>query len=135
MKRYRPNQKYIAFVCSCLLVFVLASQHADAARRSRVLSIALFASGMGFQLGSTFLKASAQEHYDSYLNAAIQADIQTHKDAFRVRQNAGRIMSGVGLGCVGLAVLFSIYSQIDTPSEPSEAAERRAHCRLAITRP
>lgn len=123
MKCYNPNQKYIAFVCSCLLIFVLTSQHADAARRSRVLSIALFASGMSFQLGGTLLKASAQERYDAYLNAAIQADIQTHKDAFRVRRNAGSIMSGVGLGCVGLAVLFSVYSQLDTPSESSELAE------------
>ena len=120
MKHYNLNQKYIAFACSCLLMFVLTSQHVDAARRSRVLSIALFASGMGFQLGSTFLKASAQEHYDTYLNAAIQADIQTHKDAFRIRRNAGSIMSGVGLGCVGLAVLFSVYNQLNTPTESSE---------------
>lgn len=123
MKYYNSNQKYIAFVCSCVLIFVLASQHAVAARRSRVLSIGLFASGMSLQLGATFLKSSAQEHYDSYLNAAIQADIQTHKDAFLVRRNAGKIMSGVGLGCVGLAVLFSIYNQLDTPSESSELAE------------
>ena len=123
MKRYSRIQKSIAFIGSCLLIFVLTSPHAVAARRSRVLSIALFASGMSFQLGGTLLNASAQEHYDTYLNAAIQADIQTHKEAFRVRRNAGTIMSGVGLGCVGLAVLFSIYSQLDTPSEPSELAE------------
>ena len=123
MKHSNSNQKYIAFACSCLLVFVLTSQHAAAARRSRVLSIALFASGMSFQLGSVLLKSSAQEHYDSYLNAAIQADIQTHKDAFLVRRDASTIMSGVGLGCVGLAVLFSVYNQLDTPSEPSEFTE------------
>ena len=123
MKHYNLNQKYIAFACGCLLIFVLTGQHADAARRSRVLSIALFASGMSFQLGGTLLKASAQDHYDTYLNAAIQADIQTHKDAFRVRRNAGTIMSGVGLGCVGLAVLFSVYNQLDTPSESSEFTE------------
>ena len=123
MKQYNPTQKYIALVCSCLFMFVLTSQHVDAARRSRVLSIALFASGMGLQLGSTLLKASAHEHYDNYLNAAIQADIQSHKEAFRVRRNAGTIMSGVGFGCVGLAVLFSIYSQLDTPSESSEFME------------
>ena len=123
MKHYNLNQKYIAFACSCVLIFVLTSQHAVAARRSRVLSIGLFASGMSLQLGATFLKSSAQERYDAYLNAAIQADIQTHKDAFLVRRNAGTIMSGVGLGCVGLAVLFSIYNQLDTPSESSELAE------------
>lgn len=121
MKRYSPLQKYIAFVCSCVFIFILTSQHADAARRSRVLSIALFASGMGLQLGGTLLKSSAQEHYDTYLNAAIQADIQTHKDAYLARKNASTIASRVGFGCIGLALLFSIYSQLDTP-EPVDAS-------------
>lgn len=119
MKRYSTPQKFIAFASSCVLIFILTGQQADAARRSNVLPIALFASGMSLQFGSSFLKASSQNHYDSYLNAAIQADIQTHKDAFLARQNAGTIMSRVGLGFVGLAVLFSIYNQLDTP-EPVE---------------
>ncbi len=121
MKRYTTAQKYIAFACSCAFIFLLANGQAAAARRSRVLSIALFASGMSLQFGSSILKASAQDRYDTYLNAAIQADIQTHKDAFLIRRNASTTMSGVGLGCVGLAVLFSVYNQLDTP-EPAEDA-------------
>ena len=123
MKHHSRIQKLIALISGCLLIFVLTSQSADAARRSRVLSIALFTSGMGLYLGGTFLKSSAQARYDTYLNAAIQADIQTHKDAFLVRRNASTITSRVGLGCVGLAVLFSIYSQLDNPSESSEPVE------------
>ena len=122
MKRHRISQKYIAFASSCVLIFILTSQHADAARRSNVLPIALFASGMSLQFGSSFLKASSQNHYDTYLNAAIQADIQTHKDAFHVRRNAGTIMSRVGFGFVGLAVLFSIYNQLDTPELVEDSA-------------
>ena len=121
MKRHSSAQKYIAFVFSCAFIFILTAQHANAARRSRVLPLALFASGISLQFGSSFLKASSQNHYDTYLNAAIQADIQTHKDAFLVRRNASTIMSGVGLGFVGLAVLFSIYGQLDTP-EPVEGS-------------
>ncbi len=121
MKRYSPFEKYIAFVCSCVFIFILTSQHADAARRSRVLSIALFASGMGLQFGGNFLKASAQDRYDAYLNAAIQADIQAHKDAFLSRKNASTIVSRAGFGCIGLAVLFSIYSQLNTPELVDEA--------------
>lgn len=121
MKRYSSLEKYIAFVCGCVFIFILTSQHADAARRSRVLSIALFASGMSFQLGGTLLKSSAQEHYDTYLNAAIQADIQTHKDAYLARKSASTIVSRVGFGCIGLALLFSIYSQLDTPAPIDEA--------------
>ena len=121
MKRHSSTQKYIAFVFSCVFIFILTAQHADAARRARVLPLALFASGISLQFGSSFLKASSQNHYDTYLNAAIQADIQTHKDAFLARRNASTIMSRVGLGFVGLAVLFSIYSQLDTP-EPVEGS-------------
>ena len=126
MKHRNTAQKYIAFVCSCAFIFFLTNGQAAAARRSRVLSIALFASGMSLQFGSSILKASAQDRYDTYLNAAIQADIQTHKDAFLVRRNASTLMSGVGLGCVGLAVLFSIYNQLDTP-EPVEDAVSSLH--------
>ena len=122
MKRHNPTQKYIAFAFSCVFIFILTSQHADAARRSNVLPIALFASGMSLQFGSSFLKASAQNHYDTYLNAAIQADIQTHKDAFLARQNASTIMSRVGFGFVGLAVLFSIYNQLDMPELIEDSA-------------
>lgn len=126
MKYHSTSQKYIALACSCAFIFLLTNGQAAAARRSRVLSIALFASGMSLQFGSSILKASAQDRYDTYLNAAIQADIQTHKDAFLVRRNASTIMSGVGLGCVGLAVLFSIYNQLDIP-EPAEDAVSTAH--------
>ena len=126
MKYHSTSQKYIALACSCAFIFLLANGQAAAARRSRVLSIALFASGMSLQFGSSILKASAQDQYDTYLNAAIQADIQTHKDAFLVRRNASTIMSGVGLGCVGLAVLFSIYNQLDTP-EPVDTSVSSVH--------
>lgn len=134
MKRYSPIQKSIAFACSCVFIFILTSQHADAARRSRVLSIALFASGMSLQLGGNFLKASAQNHYDSYLNTAIQADIQTHKDAFLARKNASTIVSRVGFGCIGLAVLFSIYSQVVTPElvDESVSSARSLHPQIGL---
>lgn len=122
MKRHSSTQKYIAFVFSCVFIFILTAQHADAARRSRVLPLALFASGISLQFGSSFLKASSQNHYDTYLNAAIQADIQTHKDAFLARQNTSTIMSRVGFGFVGLAVLFSIYNQLDTPELVEDSA-------------
>ena len=126
MKQNNPLQKCIACACSCVLIFILTSGQVEAARRSRVLSIALFASGMGLQLGSTLFKASAQDEYDAYLNAAIQADIQTHKDTFLARRNTGTIMSRAGLGCVGLAVLLSIYNQLDTP-EPANGTTAAAH--------
>ena len=138
MKSYSTPQKYIALVCSFAFIFILTSGQAEAARRSRVLSIALFTSGMGLQFGSSLLKASAQDRYDAYLNAAIQADIQTHKDAYRVRRDTGTIMSRVGLGCIGLAVLFEIYNQLDTlelvEDSVSSVSSSKIHARIPKTR-
>ena len=99
-----------------------------------MLSIALFASGMGLQFGGNFLNASAQDRYDAYLNAAIQADIQTHKDAFLARRNASTIMSRVGFGCIGLAVLFSIYSQLNIPESVDESGSSAYDLRVPPTR-
>ena len=116
------NGKYqngLAWVCCCAAIIVLASTPAEAARRSRTLPIVLLASGLGLQFGGNMLKASAQNRYDRYLNAAIQADIQAHRSAYLARQNGSLIMSRVGYGCIGLAVLLSIYSQLDSPDEPA----------------
>ena len=134
MKRYGSLQRYMAFACSCIFIFILTSQHADAARRSRVLSIALFTTGMGLQFGGNFLKTSAQDRYDAYLNAAIQADIQTHKDAFLARRNASTIVSRVGFGCIGLAVLLSMYSQLDTPESVDESVSSVGNLEVPQTR-
>ena len=109
MKRYSPIQKFIVFACSCVFIFILTSQHADAARRSRVLSIALFASGMSLQVGGTLLKASAQDSYDAYLNAAIQADIQSHKDAFLVRRDARHPLCRASVSDVSDLLSFSHF--------------------------
>lgn len=126
MKQQSPSQKCIALACSCAFIFILTSGHADAARRSRVLTLTLFASGISFQFGSSLLKAGAQNRYDEYLNAAIQSDIQVHKNAYLARKNASLIMSRVGIGCVSLAVLFSIYNQLN-PADESSASQARLH--------
>ena len=125
MKHYSTAQKYIALVCSCAFIFLLTNGQAAAARRSRVLSIALFASGMSLQFGSSILKASAQDRYDTYLNAAIQADIQTHKDAFLVRRNASTLMSAwvsaaLGLPCFSRSTINWIHQHLWRRQSPQD---------------
>lgn len=123
------NQKRLLnalrITCCCAFIVGLASGQAAAARRSRALPIVLFASGLGLQFGGSLLKTSAQNRYDEYLNAAIQSDIQAHRDAYRARRNGSVIMSRVGYGCIGLAVLLSIYGQLDTPDEPASPQANR----------
>ncbi len=115
----------LRITCCCAFIVVLASGQAEAARRSRTLPIVLFASGLGLQLGGSLLKTSAQNRYDEYLSTAIQSDIQAHRDAYLARQNGSVIMSRVGYGCIGLAVLLSIYGQLDTPDEPASPQANR----------
>ncbi len=117
------HQRCIAFVCCCAFTLLITGGDAGAARSSRTLTLALFVSGMGLQFSGSVLKASAQSRYDDYLNAAIQADIQARKRAYLSRQNTSVIMSRVGYGCIGLAVLFSIYNQLNTPKAPSPPDE------------
>ena len=116
MKQYNSNHKRFAFVVCCFIVLNIVIVPAEAARGSRVFAITLLASGMGMQVGSTMLNTSAQESYEEYLSATIQADIQTHKNTVIERKNASIIMSRVGLGCVGLAVLLSIIDQLNSSS-------------------
>ena len=133
------NQKRLLnalrITCCCAFIVGLASGQAAAARRSRALPIVLFASGLGLQFGGSLLKTSAQNRYDEYLNAAIQSDIQAHRDAYRARRNGSVIMSRVGYGCIGLAVLLSIYGQLDTPDEPVSPQANRIFGGTGLAQP
>ena len=130
------NKKHLLnalrITCCCAFIIVLASGQASAARRSRTLPILLFASGLGLQFGGSMLKTSAQNRYDEYLNVAIQSDIQAHRDAYLARRNGSVIMSRIGYGCIGLAVLLSIYGQLDTPDEPASPQANRILSRTSL---
>ena len=105
----------------CLVFLSLTISPVQAKKRSSGLAITLLISGVGLQVGSTFLNTSAENKYEEYLAATTQADIQSLKDETVVRENATVIMSRVGYGCIGLAVLLSIVNQfhnatVDTAS-------------------
>ena len=105
----------------CLVFLSLTISPVQAKKRSSGLAITLLISGVGFQVGSTFLNTSAENKYEEYLAATTQADIQSLKDETVARENATIIMSRVGYGCIGLAVLLSIVNQfhnatVDTAS-------------------
>ena len=123
------NKKHLLnalrITCCCAFIIVLANGQAAAARHSRTLPIVLLTTGLGLQFGGSMLKTSAQNRYDEYLSAAVQSDIQAHRDAYLARQNGSVIMSRVGYGCIGLAVLLSIYGQLNTPDEPASPQANR----------
>ncbi len=115
----KPNRLLIGILCIVFLCLTISPVHAK--KRSNGLAITLLISGIGFQVGSTFLNTSAENKYEEYLSATTQADIQSLKDETVLRENATTIMSRVGYGCIGFAVLFSIMNQfhnatVDTAS-------------------
>ena len=116
MKHYSSNQKRFVIGVCCVLLISLMGLPAQAARRSHGLAITLLVSGVGLQVGSTMLHTSAESRYEEYLSLAIQDDIQNRKNDVIARENASVIMSRVGFGCIGLAVILSIFNQLDNAS-------------------
>ncbi len=116
MRNNRSNQKKLALCVCCIFILSLTILPAQAARRSHGLAITLLVSGVGLQVGSTLMHTSAESRYEEYLSATIQADIQSQKSDVVARENASVIMSRVGYGCIGLAVLLSIFNQFGNAS-------------------
>jgi hypothetical protein len=99
----------------------------QAVDRSRVLTIALFASGMGLKFGSVFVEKSAQDSYNQYLSSAIQTDIATHRDDYTSKHDLSVGMSRVGTGLVGLAALISIFDGLNFISKSSSSQLSALH--------
>ncbi len=115
----KPKRLLIGILCIVFLSLTILPVQAK--KRSNGFAITLLISGIGFQVGSTFLNTSAENKYEEYLSATTQSDIQSLKDETVARDNATIIMSRVGYGCIGLAVLLSVLNQfhnatIDTAS-------------------
>lgn len=118
----RQNNKLRLQILICGIVTVLATvTPAQAVDRSRVLTVGLFASGVALKFGSTFVATSAQDTYDQYLSTGIQADIVKHRDDYKTKRDLSLGMSRAGIGFVGLAVLISVFDQLDVISKPSAA--------------
>lgn len=119
MRSYRNNKLGLRILICCVVIVIATVSPARAADRSRVLTIGLFASGVALKFGSVFVANSAHDSYDQYLSTGIQADIAQHRDAYTTKRNLSIGMSRTGIGFVGLAVLISIFDQLDDVSKPS----------------
>ena len=116
MKYLHPYQKLLSLLISCIFVLTVITQPADAGKGARTFAITLLASGLGLQVGSTFLNASAENKYEDYLSAVIQEDIQNQKSDVVAFKNASVSMSRAGYGFIGLAVIISIFDQLSRSS-------------------
>ena len=127
MRSHHPTKAVALIGVCCVLTLTGAIFPAQAAGRSRVLKIALLASGLGLKFGSVFVEKSAQNSYDQYLKTAIQADIAQHRDNYTGKRDTSVIMSRLGIGLAGVATLISIFDQLDLISKrssPESAAFR-----------
>ena len=125
MYTYQNNKVGLRIVICCAAIAMLTVSPAQSADRSRVLTIGLFASGVALKFGSVFVANSAQDTYDQYLSTGIQSDLAKHRDDYKTQRNLSIGMSHTGIGLVGLAVLISVFDQLNVISEspPSRSGQ------------
>ncbi len=116
MNLHHDKKTAILVVVCCALTCMIAI-HPVQADRARVATIVLLASGVGLKFGSVFMEKSAQDSYDQYLNAAVQSDIAKHRDDYTSKHNQSVIMSRTGMGFVGLAMLISLFDELELISK------------------
>lgn len=121
MRHHISYQKPLAVILCCIFILITSIQPADAGKGNRTFAISLLVSGLGLQVGSTFLNASAENRYEDYLSAVIQSDIQSQKSDVVAYKNASVSMSRAGYGFIGLAVIISILDQISESSIDTES--------------
>ncbi len=119
MYPYRNNKLRLRILICYVVILMATVSSARAVDRTRVLTIGLFTSGVALKFGSVFVANSAQDTYDQYLSTGIQTDLTKHRDDYKSKRNLSLGMSRTGIGCVGLAVLISIFDQLDFISESS----------------
>ena len=122
MRQCSFYQKSVVIGICCAFILSTTILPVQAARRSNGLAITLFVTGIGLKVGSTFLQTAAQNSYEDYLAATIQADIQNFKSDAVTRQNASTSMSRVGYGFIGLATVISIFNQLHNASIETTAS-------------
>ena len=115
------NNKIGSRILICCVVMLMATVPPTQADRSRVLTIGLFASGVALKFGSIFVASSAHDNYDQYLSTGVQTDLATHRDDYRTQRDLSIGMSRTGIAFVGLAVLISVFDQLDDVSKSSAA--------------
>ena len=113
------NKLRLRVVICCVILVLLTGSPTRAADRSRVLTIGLFTSGVALKFGSVFVANSAQDTYDQYLSTGIQRDLAKHRDDYKIKRNLSLGLSRTGIGFVGLAVLISVFDQLDVISKSS----------------
>ena len=125
MYPYHKNKLELRILISCVIILIATVSPARAVDRSRVLTIGLFTTGVALKFGSVFVATSAQDAYNQYLSTGIQADIAMHRDNYQSKRDLSVGMSRTGIGFVGLAVLISVFDQLDVISELSAARSVR----------
>lgn len=119
MKLHRIRKIAVFVIACCMLYFSIRIPSSQAADGTRVLTVALFVSGMGLKFGSVIVEKSAQDSFDLYLNTAVQADIAKQRADFTNKRDSSALMSRIGMGFVGFAALISIFDNLNLISKSS----------------
>ena len=119
MYSYQSSKLGWQVAICCVVLVIVTTFPARAADRSRVLTVGLFASGVALKFGSIFVAKTAQDTYDEYLSTGIQSDLTKYRDDYKTQRDVSLGMSRTGIGFVGLAILISVFDQLDVISQSS----------------
>ncbi|HID56282.1 TPA: hypothetical protein EYP37_07120 [Candidatus Poribacteria bacterium] len=81
------------------------------------LVITTFTLGVTMRFGSAYMYKMANESYDQYLHTALQAEMKSHLDDYRVRHRVGVILSASSTGFIALSAIYSLYLALRPPEE------------------
>ena len=134
MYSYQNHKLRLRIAISCIAILMATASPVRAVDRSRALTIGLFTCGVGLKFGSVFFANSAQDTYDEYLSTGIQSDLAKHRDDYKAQRNLSIGMSRTGIAFVGLAVLISVFDQLDVISKSSASSSTQLSLKPSYNR-
>lgn len=115
-----------------LLLFLLIYPfYAPAADGSRITQAVMVIGGLGLQIAGVQFEKQAQESYDAYLHTARPSEMQRLTEDYDRKHLQSLIASRVGVGLIGVAVLWAFKEQL-TFTRKVEVAVQPHEMRVAL---
>lgn len=101
-----------------MMLILPMGMRAEGAEVSKLV-MTTFTLGVAMRFGSVYMYKMANESYDQYLHTALQAEMKSHLDDYKVRHRVGMILSGSSTGFIALSAIYSLYLALRPPEESS----------------
>lgn len=106
----------IVFLITAMMLIPPMGMRAEGVGISKLV-ITTFTLGVAMRFGSVYMYKMANESYDQYLHTALQAEMRSRLDDYRMRHRVGVILSGSSTGFIALSAIYSLYLALRPPEE------------------